>query len=214
MAKSSFRVRSRPICLLKTGLSPVSRDPSAGILPDLREEAPPRDLPKLELLDESPLVPGAKRGSEEEFIQSGAHRLSVQLDVINPIVDLTGADDSFQLLFTIYNPSDQDVTFCIRDTPLEGVMSKIFVVRSPVGKEMAYRGKDVKRDATPSADEYHTSALFCSCRDVGPGDGARPRARGRSEGALTRPLVEECTSAATQRDPPRPPDNAPTVKKR
>merc|ERR1711865_200356 len=110
----------------------------------------------LELLDTtlSSIVPGVKRGSMEEFVQSGQNHLSVQLDAVNPIIDLTSGDDEFYLAFTVFNPTEKDVTMCIRDTPLEGVQSKLFMVHNPEGKVMEYRGKDVKRDAVPSEDEY------------------------------------------------------------
>jgi hypothetical protein len=104
----------------------------------------------------SEIVPGVKRNSLEEFIQSGQNHLSVQLDAVNPIIDLTTGDDDFLLAFTVFNPSDNDVKMCIRDTPLEGLLSKLFVVHNPAGKVMEYRGKDVKRDEVPSADEYRT----------------------------------------------------------
>merc|ERR1711865_935665 len=110
----------------------------------------------LELLDTtlSSIVPGVKRGSMEESVQSGQNHLSVQLDAVNPIIDLTNGDDEFHLAFTVFNPTEKDVKFCIRDTPLEGVQSKLFMVHNPEGKVMEYRGKDVKRDAVPSEDEY------------------------------------------------------------
>jgi len=113
---------------------------------------------KIELLDTSlsRIVPGVKRGSQEEFVQSGQNHLSVQLDAVNPIIDLTDEDDSFQLAFTIFNPTENDVKMLIRDTPLEGVLSNLFVVHNPEGELMEYRGKDVKRDAVPGADEYRT----------------------------------------------------------
>ena len=45
---------------------------------------------------------------------------------------------------------------CKRDTPLEGVVSKLFDIRNPAGKMMEYRGRDIKRDAQPAPEEYIT----------------------------------------------------------
>jgi hypothetical protein len=111
-----------------------------------------------ELIDTtlSRIVPGVKRGSYEEFIQSGQNHLSVQLDAVNPIADLSNDDESLMLAFTVFNPSSQNVTMCIRDTPLEGVMSKLFMIQNPEGKVMAYRGKDVRRTEVPGPEEYRT----------------------------------------------------------
>jgi len=112
----------------------------------------------LGLLDESLslVAPGVKAGSKEEAEVLGTTVLSAQLDAVNPMVDLKKGDDNFLVLFTIFNPSDKDVKICQRDTPLEGLWSKLFVVKNPAGKEMAYRGKDIKRTERCGVDEHVT----------------------------------------------------------
>lgn len=94
----------------------------------------------------------AKPGSPQEA--AAMKLLSVQLDAVKPIVDLSKSDDDFVMLFTIFNPSNTSIKLLMRDTPLEGMQSKLFMIKSPSGKMMEYRGKDLKRKATPSEDEY------------------------------------------------------------
>jgi hypothetical protein len=113
---------------------------------------------RIALLDEhlSPLVPGVKFNSKEEAMALGTPKLDVKLETESKVVDLTETDDNFVVVFTVLNPTSKDLKILKRDTPLEGVRSKLFMIRDSQSKQMEYRGKDVKRSDKPGPDEYTT----------------------------------------------------------
>merc|ERR1711871_187618 len=137
--------------------SPTPDDWEESTEPTIIEAQFPEQKP-IALLDErlSRSVSGAFRGSQEEI--DAAAELSVQLDAVNSIVDLTHSDDDFLMSFTIFNPGKTAVKICKRDTPLEGSMSQLFVIQNKEGKVMEYRGVDAKRTEQPAESEYVTIA--------------------------------------------------------
>lgn len=94
------------------------------------EDASPVPSEKpIALLDESLSRAKAFLQQDDEVIHNSV--LAVQLDAVNPIVDLTKSDDDLLVLFTIFNPSNESVKLSKRDTPLEGQMfQNMFVIHT------------------------------------------------------------------------------------
>jgi len=70
------------------------------------------------------------------------------------LIDMAVSDDDLQVDFTVSNPTSKAIKLLIRETPLEGMKSDMFIITNLVGKVMEYRGKDMKRVDEPVSSEY------------------------------------------------------------
>jgi len=116
------------------------------------------ELAKLPLKADTRLVETLDQSSWAAKSLEATQWLTVQLDAVAPVVDLSDANGPhLEVVFTVYNPTTESVRMCTRDTPAEGMLSNLFVIQNPQAEVMEYRGMDVKRTEFPNATtEYVT----------------------------------------------------------
>merc|ERR1711865_227367 len=79
--------------------------------------------------------------------------LTVQLKA-NTNVDVSQSNAAFRVTYIVSNPTSEPVKLLKRNTPLEGMISDMFLLQNAAGEVMTYRGKSARRVSTPSDREF------------------------------------------------------------